>query len=74
MSPFKSTPMALLLTLCLLFTAVLSTQTFKEYPLADDYFEKIYLVSHNSHEYYLTISCKEQNMLSISITPSKDFL
>lgn len=67
---------ALLKLLAVLFVmvGVSATTVFKAYPLGEDYFEKIYLVNHNGHEYYLTISCKEQNMLSISITPSKDFL
>lgn len=63
-----------LLVFWVLLPAVLSVQSFKEYPLADDYFEKIYLVNHNSQQYYLTISCREQNMLSISITPNKEFV
>lgn len=75
MGPFKPPPtLSLFLALCLLLPAVLSAQSFKEYPLADDYFEKIYLVNHNSQQYYLTISCREQNMLSISITPNKEFV
>lgn len=75
MGPFKPPPtISLLLALCLLLPAALCVYNFKEYPLADDYFEKIYLVNHNSQQYYLTISCREQNMLSISITPNKEFV
>ena len=41
----------------------------KVYPLADEYFEKIYLVEENSRLYYLNISCRDVNTMSISITP-----
>jgi hypothetical protein len=38
------------------------------YPLAEDYFEKTYMVNHESKQYYLTVACKEKDMLSISLT------
>lgn len=61
------------LLLLLLVIGCAATE-FKAYPLGDDYFEKVYLVSHDNKEYYLTISCKEQNMLSISLTTSREFM
>ena len=49
------------LLFCIILSAFIScTQAnlLKVYPLADEYFEKIYLVQQNSKESYLTISCK----------------
>lgn len=63
----------LMVTMILCLTGVKSNTVFKVYPLADDYFEKIYVVIHNNEEYFLTIACKEQNMLSLSLTKEKDF-
>jgi hypothetical protein len=56
----------IVLTMCLV--GVQSTTLFKVYPLAEDYFENIYLVNHQGKQYYLIISCKEKDILSISIT------
>lgn len=55
---------------CLLPEAESST-VFKVYPLADDYFEKVYLVNHNSRQHYLIVSCKERNILSLSVSESR---
>ena len=68
----------LFLVVLLILTTVLvegsgPSPIFKVYPLADDYFEKVYLVSHTNGQYYLTISCKQRDMLSISLTQKKDF-
>lgn len=46
-----------------------SAAQFKVYPLSDSYFEKIFTILHNGHNYFLNITCREQNMLSLSITP-----
>lgn len=37
--------------------------------LSEDSFEKTYLADIGDKQYTLTISCKEANMLSISLTP-----
>lgn len=68
--PHNNSTLCLSLLLLLLVHGCAATE-FKAYPLGDDYFEKVYLVSHDNREYYLTISCKEQNMLSISLTTSR---
>lgn len=46
---------------------------FKIYPLADDYFEKVYFLNHQAKSYYLSINCKEKDMLSISISEQFTF-
>jgi hypothetical protein len=59
-----------------LITAVGQSQdipVFKPYPLADDYFEQIYLVQMKGQSYYLIISCRDEHMLSISLSPHKEF-
>ncbi len=51
----------LLIVLVLLSLMALDTRAttlFKAIPLAEDYFEKVYMVNHQSKEYYLIISCK----------------
>ncbi len=47
---------AILLSIALI--QVIGLSQFKVYPLADEYFEKVYLVNQNGQQYYLTISCK----------------
>ena len=68
--PSNNSTICLVAILLLLALSCVATD-FKAYPLGDDYFEKVYFVNHNNREYYLTISCKEQNMLSISLTTSR---
>lgn len=68
--PSNNSALCLHLLLLLLAVGCAATE-FKAYPLGDDYFEKVYLVNHDNRDYYLTISCKEQNMLSISLTTSR---
>lgn len=67
------------LTLCskiLLLVIILTTEiegtksnnSLKVYPLVDDILQKIFLLSFKSDTYYLIISCKETDMLSLSIS------
>ena len=62
--------LSMLLLMLLEFTAA---NKVKVYPLADEYFEKIYLVEQHNHLYYLNISCRDVDMLSISISQEKQF-
>ena len=72
--PRSTLQLASLCMLLLLFMTIKTAATsFKAYPLADNYFEKVYLVDHQNKQYYLTVSCKEQNILSISMSPSLSF-
>lgn len=66
------TTMNLRFRIALLFALVLAAcgrSVFTVYPLAEDYFEKVYVVNHNEKEYFLNINCRQQNILSISLTP-----
>jgi hypothetical protein len=58
-----------LLTLILLSQtlAMKSNSSLKVYPIVDDMLQKIYLLNFKSQTYYLVVSCKEHNMLSVSI-------
>lgn len=71
----SSIPTILLIMLLAMIIApgVEATPLFKVYPLADDYFEKIYLVNQQNKQYYLTISCRQRDMLSISISEHRQF-
>lgn len=44
-----------------------------EYPYADDYFDRIYKVEDGGTIRYLHIYCKDENMVSISITNSIEY-
>lgn len=67
-------PTILLLLLLLSILAQANNNNLRAYPLADDYFEKIYLLTLNNQDYYLNIGCREANMLSISLTPTLNFM
>ena len=67
-------PTILLLLLLLSILAKANSNNLRAYPLADDYFEKIYLLTLNNQDYYLNIGCREDNMLSISLTPTLNFM
>ena len=45
----------------------------KEYPLADSYFDRIYVIRDGSSVEYLHAYCKESNVLSLSLTSAVDF-
>jgi len=57
----------ILLMLTLEIVAVKSNSTIKVFPLVDDILQKIYLLNFKSETYYLVVSCKENNMISLSI-------
>ena len=65
--------MAVILLL-LSVVAQVGCNNLRVYPLADDYFEKIYMVTLNNQQYYLKIGCREANMLSLSLTPTVEFM
>lgn len=76
--PRSSSAGALTLLLVLLLVVQGEADSnFKVYPLADDMFEQIYLVDVKSgghpKQHYLTVSCKAKNVLSISLTPEREF-
>ena len=62
----------------LLFLVNTSTQICREsyskvYPLSEDYFERVYLIYQNNNTYFLNLSCKEADVLSIAITEARKF-
>lgn len=69
----KSWMLEVFLIICLWSTVVQATSVLKMYPLADDYFEKVYMVTHQNQPYYLTVSCRQKDMLSISLSQKRDF-
>ena len=69
-----SNPTKLVFLLLLVVLTEVNCNNLKVYPLADDYFEKIYIVNINSHDYYLNIGCREANMLSVSLTANASFM
>ena len=70
----KTSPLSFLYLLAMLLLMILECEAVDMvkvtvYPLADEYFEKIYLVEQNNRIFYLNISCRDVNTMSISITP-----
>ena len=61
--------MAIFLLLCtLLALKAEATTLFRVTLLNEDFFQKIYKVNHNTRQYFLMVSCKEKNMLSIIVS------
>lgn len=55
------------------FLSIESLHNVKITPMTNEYFDKIYKINSFNQVNYLHISCKEKNVLSISITPTLDF-
>ena len=51
-------PTRLVLLLLLTIVVQVNGNNLRAYPLADDYFEKIYLLSLNNQQFYLKIECR----------------
>lgn len=45
-----------------------ATALFRVTLLNEDFYQKIYKVNHNTRQYFLIVSCKEKDMLSISVS------
>lgn len=58
---------AVLLLNCLVAIECIQTETH-EYPMADEYFDRIYRIEDSEGDKFLHIHCKEPNMISLSIT------
>jgi hypothetical protein len=71
LSPKLALYSKILLLVIILTTEVVATKSnisLKVYPLVDDILQKIFLLSFNSDTYYLAVSCKEKDMLSLSVS------
>lgn len=47
--------------------------SISQYPDADDYFDRIYVINNDGRTQYLRLYCKERNMVSLSITWRLEF-
>jgi hypothetical protein len=59
---------ALLLLFTILIVRLDATTLNKVSLVTEDYFEKVYVINQQGRKYYLIVSCKERDMLSISIS------
>lgn len=59
---------ALLLFFAILIVRLDATTVNKVSLVTEDYFEKVFIVNQQGRKYYLIVSCKEKDMLSISIS------
>lgn len=69
----KSWKLTTFILVCLWVFAAQANTVLKVYPLADDYFEKVYLLTHQNQPYYLAVSCRQKDMLSVSLTQKRNF-
>jgi hypothetical protein len=69
----KEWRLGVLLLVALWLVGVEANTVLKVYPLADDYFEKVYMLTHQNKPYFLTVSCRQKDMLSISLTQKREF-